>query len=111
MVQTLQKRKNKEVSNLQTQLQMMKESLEQSKKKMQENAELMAVNSLFKRLKTNLDEIKVMVGDLNEAHTSRIKLQELQKEMDGKESRGKVIEERVRLGFLPEFEKERLSHE
>ncbi len=44
----------------------MKESLEQSKKKLQENAELMAVNSLFKKLKVNFDEIKVMISELHE---------------------------------------------
>jgi hypothetical protein len=43
---------------------MMKESLEQNKKKLQENAELMAVNSLFKKLKTNFDDIKMMMGEL-----------------------------------------------
>lgn len=44
----------------------MKESLEQSKKKLQENAELMAVNSLFKKLKVNFDEIKVMISELHD---------------------------------------------
>lgn len=44
----------------------MKESLEQSKKKKQENAELMAVNSLFKKLKVNFDEIKIMITELQE---------------------------------------------
>jgi hypothetical protein len=39
----------------------MKESLELSKKKLQENAELMAVNNLFKKLKINFDDIKVML--------------------------------------------------
>ena len=50
----------------------MKESLEQSKKKLQENAELMAVNSLFKKLKINFDEIKVMIGDLQELQTVKL---------------------------------------
>ena len=31
-----------------------------------ENAELMAVNSLFKKLKVNFDEIKLMIADLQE---------------------------------------------
>lgn len=44
----------------------MKESLEQSKKKLQENAELMAVNQLFKKLKVNFDDLKVLLGDLHE---------------------------------------------
>lgn len=44
----------------------MKESLEQSKKKLLENADLMAVNSLFKKLKVNFDEIKEMITELNE---------------------------------------------
>jgi hypothetical protein len=47
----------------------MKESLEQSKRKLQENAELMAVNQLFKRLKVNFDDMKVMLGELNELQT------------------------------------------
>ena len=44
----------------------MKESLEQSKRKLLENAELMAVNSLFKKLKVNFDDVKAMLGELNE---------------------------------------------
>lgn len=51
----------------------MKESLEQSKKKLLENAEMMAVNNLFKKLKVNFDDLKVMIGELNE-------LQQLKKE-------------------------------
>ncbi len=35
--------------------------MELSKKKLQENAELMAVNNLFKKLKINFDDIKVML--------------------------------------------------
>ena len=44
----------------------MKESLESSKKKLLENAELMAVNNLFKKLKVNFDDMKVMLGELAE---------------------------------------------
>ncbi len=40
---------------------MMKESLESSKKKLQENAEMMAVNSLFKKLKLNFDDLKLLI--------------------------------------------------
>jgi len=43
---------------------MMKESLESSKKKLQENAEMMAVNSLFKKLKLNFDDLKLLIQDL-----------------------------------------------
>jgi hypothetical protein len=60
------------VSTLKNQYKIMKESLEQSKKKLQENAELMAVNSLFKKLKINFDEIKVMIGDLQELQTVKL---------------------------------------
>ena len=49
----------------------MKESLESSKKKLQENAELMAVNGLFKKLKVNLDDIKVMISDLQEVESAK----------------------------------------
>ena len=60
------------MSTLKNQYKIMKESLEQSKKKLQENAELMAVNSLFKKLKINFDEIKVMIGDLQELQTVKL---------------------------------------
>ena len=51
---------------MKNQQQIMIESLEQSKKKLQENAELMAVNSLFKKLKVNFDDMKVILNELNE---------------------------------------------
>jgi hypothetical protein len=65
-IQMLKKTKLKDVAQLRNQQNMMKESLEVSKKRMLENAELMAVNTLFKKLKVNFDDIKVMIGELNE---------------------------------------------
>ena len=62
----LQKTKLKDVATLKNQHQIMKESLESSKKKLLENAELMAVNNLFKKLKVNFDDMKVMLGELAE---------------------------------------------
>lgn len=58
----LQKTKLKDVASLKNQHQIMKESLELSKKKLQENAELLAVNSLFKKLKINFEDIKVLIS-------------------------------------------------
>jgi hypothetical protein len=69
MILLLQKTKLKDVASLKNQQQIMIESLEQSKKKLQENAELMAVNSLFKKLKVNFDDMKVMLSELNELQT------------------------------------------
>lgn len=34
-----------------------------------ENAEVMAVNGLFKKLKVNLEEIKGMLNEINEVQT------------------------------------------
>lgn len=87
MILVLQKTKLKDVSQLKNQYKIMKESLEQSKKKLQENAELMAVNSLFKKLKVNFDEIKVMIGDLQELQTVKLEYFQLQKEIQERELR------------------------
>ena len=67
----MQKTKLKDVAQLKNQHKIMKESLESSKKKLQENAELMAVNGLFKKLKVNLDDIKVMISDLQEVESAK----------------------------------------
>lgn len=45
----------------------MKESLEQSKRKLEENAELLAINSLFKRLKVSFEDVKSLLSELNES--------------------------------------------
>ena len=45
---------------------MMRDSLEQSKKKLMENAETMAVQGLFKKLKGNIEDLKGMIGDLHD---------------------------------------------
>ena len=63
---TLQKSKLKDVAQLKNQYQMMKDSLEQSKKKLMENAETMAVQGLFKKLKGNIEDLKSMIGDLHD---------------------------------------------
>lgn len=63
----------------------MKESLEQSKKKLQENAELMAVNSLFKKLKVNFDEIKVMISELHDLQSAKSEFFLLQREIQERE--------------------------
>jgi hypothetical protein len=62
----MQRTKLKDVAQLKNQHQIMKESLEQSKRKLLENAERMAVNGIFKKLKVNFDDLKVMIGELNE---------------------------------------------
>jgi hypothetical protein len=49
----------------------MKDSLEQNKKKLLENADLMAANGLFKKLKVNLDEIKVMIIELTDMQNTK----------------------------------------
>lgn len=63
---TLQKSKLKDVAQLKNQYQMMRDSLEQSKKKLMENAETMAVQGLFKKLKGNIEDLKGMIGDLHD---------------------------------------------
>ena len=55
----------------------MKESLEQSKKKLLENAELMAVNNLFKKIKVNFDEIKDMISDVIDMQSTKAEYMQL----------------------------------
>ena len=81
----LQKTKLKDVSNLKNQHKMMKESLEQNKKKLLENAELMAVNSLFKKLKVNFDEIKDMIANVVDLNSTKSEYLQMQKEIQERE--------------------------
>lgn len=87
MLRVLQKAKLKDVASLKNQQEIMVASLEQSKRKLQENAELMAVNSLFKRLKVNFDDMKVMLGELNELQAVKREYFEVQREIQEREIR------------------------
>ena len=75
------------------------ESLEQSKKKLQENAELMAVNSLFKKLKVNFDDMKVMLNELNELQTIKQEYFQVQKEIQEREIKTQFSEFKLRKKF------------
>jgi len=110
LVLALQKTKMKDVSQLKNQYNIMKESLEQSKKKLQENAELMAVNSLFKKLKVNFDEIKVMISELHDMQSVKQEYFGLQKELQEKELRIAAQEYRLRLKHDCEVEEVLLRH-
>lgn len=77
----------------------MKDSLEQSKKKLQENAELMAVNSLFKKLKVNFDDLKVMLGELNDLQHIKQEYFSVQRDIAIREIKGKSQEFRLKLKF------------
>jgi hypothetical protein len=78
----LKKTKLKDVAQLKNQQKMMKESLEVSKKRLLENAELMAVNTLFKKLKLNFDDIKVMIGEVNELQHLKQEVYQVQREIE-----------------------------
>ena len=63
----------------------MKESLEQGKKKLTSNSDFRHVNSLYKKLKAGLDEIKVLEQEKSEIQNSRRQMAQLQQEAQAKE--------------------------
>ena len=50
---------------------MVKETLEQGKRKLTSNSDFLHVNSLYKKLKVSLDEIKVMEAERSEIENNR----------------------------------------
>jgi len=64
---------------------MLLEQLVQGKKKLTSNSDFRHVNSLYKRLKAALDEIKVLEQEKGEIQNSRRQMSQLQQEAQSKE--------------------------
>ena len=107
---SLQKTKLKDVASLKNQYQIMKDSLEHSKRKLQENAELMQVNNLFKKLKQHFDDLKGMIGDLHDLETLKRDFFQVERDLGERELRGQTQEYRMRLGFARECEQQVLLY-
>ena len=107
---SLQKTKLKDVASLKNQYQIMKDSLEHSKRKLQENAELMQVNNLFKKLKQHFDDLKGMIGDLHDLETLKRDYFQVERDLGERELRGQTQEYRMRLGFARECEQQVLLY-
>lgn len=107
---SLQKTKLKDVASLKNQYQIMKDSLEHSKRKLQENAELMQVNNLFKKLKQHFDDLKGMIGDLHDLETLNRDYFQVERDLGERELRGQTQEYRMRLGFARECEQQVLLY-
>ena len=106
----LQKSKLKEISQLKNQQQTLRDSLDISKKKLEENSELVAVNMLFRKLKDNFDGVKVMISDLHEIQSLKGKTYEMQKELQEKQIKGANQEYKARKLFSFSLEEEELKH-
>jgi hypothetical protein len=107
---SLQKTKLKDVASLKNQYQIMKDSLEHSKRKLQENAELMQVNNLFKKLKQHFDDLNGMIGDLHDLETLKRDYFQVKRDLGERELRGQTQEYRMRLGFARECEQQVLLY-
>jgi len=84
-VYRVQNHRLKEVKSLRHQQQMLLEQLVQGKKKLTSNSDFRHVNSLYKRLKAALDEIKVLEQEKGEIQNSRRQMSQLQQEAQSKE--------------------------
>lgn len=70
----------------------------------------MAVNSLFKKLKVNFDEIKVMISELQDLQSVKGEFFALQKEIQEREFRIQSQEYRLKQKFDCEVEEQILKH-
>ena len=59
----------------------------------------MAVNSLFKKLKLNFDDLKLMIGDLNEIQTLKHDYFLVQRDLQDIEIRSPSLEYRLKRKF------------
>lgn len=64
---------------------MLKEAIEQGKRKLTSNSDFMQVHALYKKLKVSLDEVKVMENERSEILTNRRQMASLQEEALSKE--------------------------
>ena len=88
----------------------MRDSLEHSKRKLQENAELMQVNTLFKKLKQHFDDLKGMLGDLHDHQTLKRDFFQVERDLGEREIRGQTQEYRMRLAFARGCEQQTLLY-
>lgn len=107
---SLQKTKLKDVATLKNQYLIMRDSLEHSKRKLQENAEHMQVNNLFKKLKQHFDDLKNMLGDLHDHETLKRDFFQVERDLGERELRGQTQEYRMRLAFARGCEQQTLLY-
>ena len=107
---SLQKTKLKDVATMKNQYLIMRDSLEHSKRKLQENAEHMQVNNLFKKLKQHFDDLKNMLGDLHDHETLKRDFFQVERDLGERELRGQTQEYRMRLAFARGCEQQTLLY-
>jgi hypothetical protein len=63
---------------------------------LKDNSDFLQVNTLFKKIKSNFDEIKIILNDLDDTKNAKEKIRDIKMELLEKENRRSQIETYVK---------------
>ena len=98
--QKLQNENIRNVTQLKNHSKILEQTLDESKKKPKASQQQNVISTLYKNIKSSLDEFKTLLGEVDDASKMKKQIMELQKEVNDKEfaANKKILEMRKEMG-------------